>query len=210
MSAGSMLDTSVDIVEQRHQQPAEVRGIECTKSVSRDGGLLEAKGNAEPMVATDTTDSVAIDASSINMARRSPRISSRDQYGQGHTDQDLITTAATATTQPLDQLGGAHELLGEHEQGLSAGADHSQEIERSSTVQAFASSPEEAKVEAKALALELERQIAQEEMDVAMGRARAREIEFAKAAERRGDIALSAVTASERMQQHYIEAESMR
>ena len=100
--------------------------------------------------------------------------------------------------------------MGEHEQGLSAGADHSQEIERSSTVQAFASSPEEAKVEAKALALELERQIAQEEMDVAIGRARAREIEFAKAAERRGDIALSAVTASERMQQHYIEAESTR
>ena len=72
--------------------------------------------------------------------------------------------------------------------------------------QLIETTPEEARLEAKALALALERQIAQKEMDVAVERARKRDIEVAEAGTERGVV----VRASERVQRHYAEAESMR
>ena len=95
------------------------------------------------------------------------------------SDRDLVITAAIAT---------CHALL------------------QPAAEQLIETTPEEARLEAKALALALERQIAQKEMDVAVERARKRDIEVAEAGTERGVV----VRASERVQRHYAEAESMR
>ena len=95
---------------------------------------------------------------------------------------------------------------------VTTAADSSESARQSPSVSSgygselIETTPEEARLEAKALALALERQIAQKEMDVAVERARKRDIEVAEAGTERGVV----VRASERVQRHYAEAESMR
>ena len=197
MPAGSMLDS---IVDHQYHQPAEV-------PLPGDRVLLEAKAHIEPTVATETIKPVETDAHSSDTARQLSRASSGDNHGQGHDDQD--PTAAAETSQALDQPAGAHEDGHEHEQSAVATVQP-QEFEQCISARTIGHSSEEARVEAKALALELEQQIAQKEMDVAIERSREREIEFAEAERHRGDVALGPMSASDRMQQHYAEAESMR
>jgi hypothetical protein len=196
MPAGSMLDTIVD--HQHHLSEVPLPG---------DRVLLEAKAHTEAIVATHNTKPIDAGASSSDTVRQLSRVGSGDNHGQGHDDQD--PTAATETSRGLDQPAGAHEDGREHEQSAVT-TGQSQEFENSISARTIGNSSEEARVEAKALALELERQIAQKEMDVAIQRAREREIEIAEAERHHGDTALDPVSASERMQRSYAEAESMR